>query len=39
MDEVTDNTGDTGEVSDIDAMLDEVSDKEYIEDNDVIEIA
>lgn len=38
-DEVTDNTGDTGEVSDIDAMLDEVSDKEYIEDNDVIEIA
>lgn len=39
VDEVTDNTGDTGEVSDIDAMLDEVSDKEYIEDNDVIEIA
>lgn len=39
VDEITDNTGDTGEVSDIDAMLDEVSDKEYIEDNDVIEIA
>lgn len=39
VDEVTDNTGDTGEVSDIDAMLDEVSDKEYIEDNDVTEIA
>lgn len=37
-DEVTDNTGDTGEVSDIDAMLDEVSDKEYVEDNDVTEI-
>lgn len=39
VDEANDNTGDTGEVSDIDAMLDEVSDKEYIEDNDVIEIA
>lgn len=38
VDEVTDNTGDTGEVSDIDAMLDEVSDKEYVEDNDVTEI-
>lgn len=38
VDEITDNTGDTGEVSDIDAMLDEVSDKEYVEDNDVTEI-
>lgn len=38
VDEVTDNTGDTGEVIDIDAILDEVSDKEYVEDNDVTEI-
>lgn len=38
VDEVTDNTGDVTEVKDIDAMLDDVADESYVEDNDVTEV-